>query len=192
MLHLQLDEGLVGKVATSGVGMIVSDIHNHPCYVGTPDIMNCAILVPIKVNTRILGVVNIVNPEINSFNKQDLELLQTLANQVAVALENTRLYQMLQEAQEQLVQSERLRAVGELAAGVAHNFNNVLTSIIGYTELLQNEQSLKPFAPSLISSCNPLIREECGPCRSADKSHSRCHGGHRMGEAFRLRPASGQ
>ena len=54
---------------------------------------------------------------------------------------------MLQEAQEQLVQSERLRAVGELAAGVAHNFNNVLTSIIGYTELLQNEQSLKPFAP---------------------------------------------
>lgn len=149
MLRLQLDEGLVGKVATSGVGMIVSDIHNHPDYVGTPDIMNCAILVPIKVNTRILGVVNIVNPEINSFNKQDLELLQTLANQVAVALENTRLYQMLQEAQEQLVQSERLRAVGELAAGVAHNFNNVLTSIIGYTELLQNEQSLKPFAPQL-------------------------------------------
>ena len=48
---------------------------------------------------------------------------------------------MLQEAQKQLVQSERLRAVGELAAGVAHNFNNVLTSIIGYTELLQNEQS---------------------------------------------------
>ena len=149
MLRLQLDEGLVGKVATSGVGMIVSDIHNHPDYVGTPDIMNCAILVPIQVNTRILGVVNIENPEINSFNKQDLELLQTLANQVAVALENARLYQMLQEAQEQLVQSERLRAVGELAAGAAHNFNNVLTSIIGYTELFQNEQRLKPFAPQL-------------------------------------------
>lgn len=148
-LRLKADEGIAGKVVTSAAGVIIPDLSKHQDYIGTPGIMNSAIIVPIKANTRTLGVINIENTQVNAFTKRDLELLQTFAHQVAVALENARLYQMLREAQEQLVQSERLRAVGELAAGVAHNFNNVLTCIIGYTELLQGESTLKPFDSQL-------------------------------------------
>lgn len=148
-LRMRLDEGISGEVATSGKGLIVPNVQEHPSYVGTSGIMNSALLVPIKAHTRTLGIINVENPQTDAFKQRDLDLLQTLANQVAVALENARLYQMLQEAQEQLVQSERLRAVGELAAGVAHNFNNVLTCIIGYTELLQSEQNLKPYDAQL-------------------------------------------
>ena len=43
----------------------------------------------------------------------------------------------LKEAQDKMVQQERLAAVGQLAAGIAHDFNNILTSILGYAELLQ-------------------------------------------------------
>ncbi len=101
--------------------------------------------VPLKLKEKTIGVVEVVNkigPRL--FTKHDVEILETLAAQAAVAIENARLYtdlqdqmQALQQAQARLVQSEKLAAVGELVAGVAHELNNPLTSIIGFVELLQ-------------------------------------------------------
>jgi signal transduction histidine kinase/CheY-like chemotaxis protein len=142
-------DGLAGHVAVTGQGMIVPDIRQDPRYVGTPGGMLSALLVPIRSNARMLGVINVEAPRLDAFTQQDLRLLQTLADQVAVALENARLYQMLQEVQAQLLQSERLRAVGELAAGVAHNFNNLLTCVIGYAELLHIEPPLQAYRSHL-------------------------------------------
>jgi signal transduction histidine kinase len=48
----------------------------------------------------------------------------------------------LKDAQERIVQQERLAAVGQLAAGIAHDFNNILTSILGFAELLQNSPDI--------------------------------------------------
>ena len=50
----------------------------------------------------------------------------------------------LKQAQERIVQQERLSAVGQLAAGIAHDFNNILTSILGCTELLQTSPDMPP------------------------------------------------
>src|SRR5207245_5664746 len=67
-----------------------------------------------------------------------------LADCAGTAIRNARLYDELREAHErlersqaQLVQTERLRALGEMAAGVAHDFNNLLAVILGRAELLQ-------------------------------------------------------
>ena len=54
----------------------------------------------------------------------------------ANALDNAFLYENLESTRLQLVQSERLRALGELATGVAHNFNNLLSGILGHTQML--------------------------------------------------------
>jgi signal transduction histidine kinase len=70
-------------------------------------------------------------------------LIEALAAPAATALENARLYQDLQRrldeldrSQAQLVRSARMAAVGELAAGVAHELNNPLTAVLGFSELL--------------------------------------------------------
>lgn len=86
-------------------------------------------------------------PEEGDFNEEDIRLLSIMGNNFAVALENLQLYRNLQlqmkklkEAQDQLVQSTKLAAIGELAANVAHEINNPLTTILGYAELLKEEE----------------------------------------------------
>jgi signal transduction histidine kinase/AmiR/NasT family two-component response regulator len=71
------------------------------------------------------------------------QLLKLMARQVATAIENSRLYEhvthtlhALEESQQRIVQGERLRALGEMAGGVAHDFNNVLAIIIGRAEVI--------------------------------------------------------
>jgi len=82
-----------------------------------------------------------------NFTDEDAKLLMILASHMAVAMENAQLYKSLQdqmselkEAQEQLIQSAKLAAIGELASNVAHEINTPLTSIIGFTEIIKDER----------------------------------------------------
>jgi signal transduction histidine kinase len=77
------------------------------------------------------------------FDSAEIELMEALVAQAGIALKNARLYEDLQHqmeelsaTQQQLVQSAKLAAIGELAAGVAHELNNPLTVIVGNTDYL--------------------------------------------------------
>ena len=70
--------------------------------------------------------------DLASMNAFEMVKLEVLASDLAVTIENTRLHH-------QLVRSEKLAALGQLIAGVAHELNNPLTGIIGYTEILSEE-----------------------------------------------------
>jgi signal transduction histidine kinase/ActR/RegA family two-component response regulator len=102
--------------------------------------------VPLRVKREIIGVVAICDQTGRRFSDVEAALLQTFADQAAIALENSRLYgdlraalRAIEESQQRIVQGERLRALGEMAGGVAHDFNNVLAIIVGRAEVLQSE-----------------------------------------------------
>jgi PAS domain S-box-containing protein len=85
------------------------------------------------------------------YSSNDENLLVAISRQLATTIEKVRLYEEtcrayedLRKTQEQLLQSEKMSAVGQLIAGVAHELNNPLTAILGYAELLETEGLNEP------------------------------------------------
>jgi GAF domain-containing protein len=101
--------------------------------------------VPMAAEDRILGVLAL-RSDTHAFTETEERLLVNIAALAALAFrsaqlfeERSRAYGELSAAQDQLVRTEKLRALGEMASGVAHDFNNVLASIVGRAQLLLRE-----------------------------------------------------
>jgi GAF domain-containing protein len=98
--------------------------------------------VPLSARDRVLGMVALRSAE-RPFTAAEENLLGNIAHLTALALNSVRLYEdrtrafgELGAAQDQLVRTEKLRALGEMASGVAHDFNNLLASVLGRAQLL--------------------------------------------------------
>ena len=139
--------GLISFVAASGRPIRTSD------YAGecarrevepVPDVdpLPNWIGVPMLVGSQVVGVLALRSAE-RPFSEADERILTNIAGLAALALrsarlfqDRTRAYEDLAQAQDQLVRSEKLRALGEMASGVAHDFNNLLAAILGRAQLL--------------------------------------------------------
>ena len=100
------------------------------------------LIVPMTAGDRVTGLLSLRSPD-RPFTDADERLVVNIAQLVALMLRSARLYEErtrafgeLADAQDQLVRTEKLRALGEMASGVAHDFNNVLASILGRAQLL--------------------------------------------------------
>lgn len=141
-------EGLAGWVAQSGRSLVVSDTlsdrrHFRDIEQQTGTVLRSAISIPMRIKEDIIGVLQVLHAAVDRFKPTDLVLVESLATSAAIALENARLYKDLQERMEELkdtqahlIQSAKMAAIGELAAGLAHELNTPLTSVMGFSELL--------------------------------------------------------
>jgi signal transduction histidine kinase len=152
-----LGQGLTGRVALSREPILVEAISEEAGLSKMELEMQeegfrSLACIPLGSKERVLGVMDIASRDFRRFSPQDVELLTTIGNQIGVAIDNARLfrdlngaYKDLAEAKAYLFQSAKLSAIGEFAAGIAHEIQNPLTTIIGDTQLLMMD--VKPSQP---------------------------------------------
>lgn len=149
--RLPVGKGIAGWVAEHQQPLRVDDTTRDTRFAQSVDKQSgfqtrSLLAVPMLLQDRVTGVLEVVNKRRGHFTADDERLLSAVAHWAAIALENARLYHdlqtsmmELQKAQEQLLRSERLRTLGEMAGGVAHDFNNLLTVILAESQLLEDK-----------------------------------------------------
>jgi signal transduction histidine kinase/DNA-binding response OmpR family regulator len=105
--------------------------------------LNSAVAVPLMVEKSLFGILITAREKTDGFSAGEQKFLRALSEHVALAAHQAQLHTELQRAYDELrqtqqavMQHERLRALGQLASGIAHDINNTLSPISGYAELL--------------------------------------------------------
>ncbi|MBU0493661.1 MAG: GAF domain-containing protein [Chloroflexi bacterium] len=152
--RLPLGTGITGQVAQHGTPLAVPDVTQSPDYLCTPGLEEtCSeVAVPLKLGERIIGVLDAQSTQAEGFDESDVALLQSLATQVTVALENARLFDTLRS------ERAKLEAIIDGAGDVV-----IVTDQSGRL-LLMNcaaERAFAVTADALIG--RPLLREIPNP-----------------------------
>ena len=91
--HVRADEGLVGYAALHCEAVLVGDVTQDPRYVPCVDDIRSELVIPLMLKERCIGVFDLASAELDAFSRQDIQVLTPLANMMAVAIENARLYE---------------------------------------------------------------------------------------------------
>jgi signal transduction histidine kinase len=111
-----------------------------------------AVAVPLMVEEKLFGVLICARLNADGFSSGDAEFLRMLSEHVALAAHQSRLHTDLEKAYHELrrtqatvLQQERLKALGQMASGIAHDVNNALSPVVGFADLiLRGEYGLNP------------------------------------------------
>ena len=112
--------------------------------------LGAVVIAPLLVESKVFGVLICARRPARSFSSGECEFLRQASEHTALAAHQAQLHEALQKAyddlrqtQQQFMQQERLRALGQMASGIAHDINNAISPVALYTEaLLEREPNL--------------------------------------------------
>ena len=129
--------------------------------------LGALVFAPLRVESEVFGVLITARREPESFASGDCEFLKQLSEHVALAAHQAQLHSALQKAyddlrqtQQAILQQERLRALGEMASGIAHDINNAISPVTLYTDsLLESEPNLSERARGYLQTIQRAIED---------------------------------
>jgi signal transduction histidine kinase len=129
--------------------------------------LRSVVIAPLIVENQVFGVLVCARRKPEAFSSGECEFLRQLSEHVALASHQARLYGALQQAYDDLrqtqhtvMQQERLRALGQMASGIAHDINNAISPVSLYTEsLLEREPNLSERARGYLTTIQRAIED---------------------------------
>jgi PAS domain S-box-containing protein len=127
---------IVGTVTSTGEPLIVNDTEKELTHLPNPLLpeTRAEAAIPLRIGRRIIGAIDIQATAVNAFNPTEIEVLQSLADQIAVAIDNARSYELAQQAINELRELDRLKS--QFLANMSHELRTPLNSIIGFSRVI--------------------------------------------------------
>ena len=127
---------VVGTVCVTGKPFILNDAIHNPIYFQNPLLpeTHSEMAIPLKISNKVIGVLDLQSQDSNAFNQDDVTVLQILTDQIAIAIENARAYELSQHAIEDMREVDRVKS--QFLANMSHELRTPLNSIIGFSRVI--------------------------------------------------------
>ena len=158
---IRINEGIVGAAAVSGEALNIGDASRDPRYIFSGELSDTRseLAVPIKIGNETLGVLDIQSTKLEAFDEIDVFTAQTLADQLAIAIENARLYQ---ETRDIAVLEERNRMAREIHDTLAQGFTGIVLQLEAAEQALDEDVTR---AQEHLDRARSLARESLNEAR---------------------------
>ncbi|MBI5942919.1 MAG: GAF domain-containing protein [Chloroflexi bacterium] len=134
---LQVNQkSVVGKVALDGQAVVVNDVSLASLHKHNPLLpeTRAEAAIPLRIGSRIIGVLDVQAKTVDAFTEDEIAVLQILADQVAVAIDNARSFELSQQAVMEMREIDRLK--NQFLANMSHELRTPLNSIIGFSRVI--------------------------------------------------------
>jgi signal transduction histidine kinase/CheY-like chemotaxis protein len=135
-LYAEEGTSIIGHVCYTGEPLIVNDTSQNPTHRPHPLLPDtrAELGIPLMIGNRVTGALDVQSTQANAFTDDDVAVLQTLADQIAVALDNARSFEVAQKAVVEIREADRLKS--EFLANMSHELRTPLNSIIGFSRVI--------------------------------------------------------
>ena len=156
-----VEKGIMGWVAKHGEKVLCNDVSQDSRYmVYEYHNTKSELAVPIKVDNDVVGVLNVEDTKLHAFDETDAMVLETLCDQLGIAIKNATLYDELRQANMKLKELDKMKS--EFLGIVSHDFRSPLSSIILAArsllknEAIQNIPRMKEYLELIVNQANRL------------------------------------
>lgn len=159
--RLKVGEGITGKAAQEQRSWIVEDVTQSPwleIYRKFRPNTRSELVVPLIIGEQCLGVLNFEHPEPNYFNEDQREIIEALAAQAAIAIQNAQRYQELERTKGDLIATEAVAWIGLFGSTWAHSVAQKTAAARNYLAVLNDYLPDMPEAHNLLNKVDGMMR----------------------------------
>jgi PAS domain S-box-containing protein len=129
-------QSVIGMVAESGTYRLIDDVQKELHHQVNPYLpeTRSELAIPLRIGQRTVGVIDIQSKQTHAFTEDDISVLQSLGDQVAVAIDNARSYELSQQLIKDLREVDKLKS--QFLANMSHELRTPLNSIIGFSRVI--------------------------------------------------------